>query len=257
MSSSGNPPPTSEETGNLLAEFRTGSTQHKAILICLPFPVAFFIGFWVYAVLHWPAAVGFAHWGFISFTAIFLGIGGVCLAGWIVSLAALRWRLLLFEKGLLFCKTSSSRWVSWRDIAKYHEIQVVLNGVSTGHRLYLHPRRGKKIAIEGIFKDAPAVAESIKSCLIPALTREAEECLAKDQAVDFKFLELRQDGLKTPKDFVTWKDLESVAVEDNKGLYYHVVVRVLGQKKPWLSVPVTAFPNLEVFLRLLDKMPGR
>ena len=85
----------------------------------------------------------------------------------------------------------------------------------------------------------------------------ASSVLAKDQAVDFQFVNFRQDGLKTPKGFVTWKDLESVAVEENKGIDFHVVVRVLGKKKPWLSVPVTAFPNLEVFLRLLNKMPGR
>ena len=248
-------PPAPEKTGALLGEFRTGSAQHVAILILVPVVAAFFLGCWVYAVMKWDTDV--ASVGFFVCTLILLGIAGLLLAAWIVAWAARRWRLLLFENGLLYCRRTSSRWVGWDDVARYYEIQVILNGVSTGHRLYLHPKLGKKIAVDGIFKNAPAVAARIKERLVPVLLRAAEACLASNQGIDFQLLELTPDGLKTPKDFVAWQDVQSVAVEDNKGIDYHVMLRVPGQKKPWLSVPVASFPNLEVFLHLIDKLPAR
>jgi hypothetical protein len=253
MSSSKNSLPNAEATGNLLAEFRTGSLSHKAILIGGWLPAAFFFGLWLAVFAKLGAGI-FANGGSIAATVVFLGLGGLILAAWLVALAALRWSLLLFEKGLLFCKGSSSRWMPWQDIAKYKEITVILNGVSTGHRLYLHPKHGKTIRVDGIFKNAPAVVDSIKARLIPALIHQAEERLARKEAVDFQFLKLSQDGLQSRTEFLAWKDLASVAVEDNKGLYFQVVVRVPGKKNPWLSIPCTAFPNLDVFLTLLDKM---
>jgi hypothetical protein len=253
------PPPSAEETGKLLAEYGTGSFLHKALLVCLPLPVALFLGPWVYMAVHALLQGGmlFTNPGFIACTVILLGFGGFFLVGWLLAWAARRWRLLLFENGLHFAKSRSARWIPWRDVDRYTEINVVMNGVSTGHRLYLYPRQGKKIAIEGVFKDAPAVAQHIKACLVPALTRQAQERLARHEAVDFKFVQLSHHGLQTRKDFVAWKDLESVAVEDNKGLGYVLRVRVPGQKKPWLSVPVTSFPNLDMFLQLVEQQPGR
>ncbi len=186
--------------------------------------------------------------GSTSAPRLLLGMGGGLMVCWILAWAALRWRLLVFENGLHFFKKSSARWIPWHDVERYTEVHLVMNGMSTGHRLYLYPRQGKKIAIEGIFKNAPAAAQQIKACLLPSLMRRAEERLARQEAVDFTFVQLSKDGLQTPKDFVAWKDLESVAVEDNKGLGYVLRVRVPSQKKPWLSVPVTSFPNLEVFL---------
>ena len=71
------------------------------------------------------------------------------------------------------------------------------------------------------------------------------------QAVLFDF-----DGLILDTEypeFLAWKDIGSVAVEDNKGFGFQVMVRVPGASKPWLSVPVVKFPSMEVFFALVDK----
>jgi hypothetical protein len=244
--------PSPDETGKFLAEFGTGSVHHWAILIGVPLLAAFFLGCWVYAVAKWGTDL--ASVGFLLCTLILLGSAGGLMAAWIVAFLARHWRLLLFDNGLLYCKRASSRWVCWTDIVRYYEIRLILNEISTGHRLYLYPKEGKRIAVDGIFKNAPMVAECIKARLVPVLTREAEERLSKCLDVDFQAVELRPDGIKTARELVAWRDVESVAVEDNKGLDFRVMIRVLGKKEPWLSVPVTTFPNLEVFLYLIDKL---
>ncbi len=249
------PPPCAAETGKLLAEYGTGSALHLFILIGVPLLAALFVASWIYALVQWGVDVASA--GFHVCTVLLLGMAGGLIVCWILAWAALRWRLLVFENGLHFFKKSSARWVPWHDVERYTEVHLVMNGMSTGHRLYLYPRQGKKVLIEGIFKDAPAAAAQIKACLLPALTRRAQERLARDEAVDFTFVQLSKDGLQTPKELVAWKDMESVAVEDNKGMNYQLRVRVPGKKQPWLSVPVSSFPNLEVFLHLVEQMPRR
>jgi hypothetical protein len=244
--------PISEETGDLLAEFQTGSGHHVTIIVGVPFLFALFIGCWIYSLTKWDGDL--ANGGFIAGTVILLGLGGFFLIAWVISLSALRWRLSLFQNGLLYRKASSFRWIPWRDVSRYHERHVIMNGIPLGHHMFLHLKRGKKIVIEQFFKNSLGIAQDIKSCLVPVLTREAEEELGKHQAVDFQFLKVSKDGLQTSSEFLPWKDVESLAIEDNKGIDHHVVVRVPGKKKPWLDVPVTAFPNLDVFLGLADKL---
>jgi hypothetical protein len=84
--------------------------------------------------------------------------------------------------------------------------------------------------------------------------READADLSRDQAVDFKFLQLSRHGLQTKTELIPWKDVQNVAVEDNRGLSYQVRIRVSGKKRPLIDVPVTAFPNVDVFFQLFDKV---
>lgn len=244
--------PLSRETGDLLAEHETGSGQHKLIIIGLPFLFAVFFGGWIYSLTKWdgdPTGIGF-----IVGTVILLGLCGFLLIAWIIAISALRWRLSLFQNGLLHRKASSFRWLPWQEVSMYYERQVIMNGVPTGHYMYLYPRQGKKLLIEQFFKNSTQIAEDIKSCLVPVLVRQAEEELDNNQAIDFRFVKLSKNGLQTSSEVILWQDVETLAIEDNKGIDYHVVVRNAGKKKPWLDVSVTAFPNLDVFMHLADKM---
>lgn len=249
--STGESPASAEETGKLLAEFRTGSFMHKSMLVLTPLVAAGFAAGWIYMVTKPGPKMDNAD--FIVGTVFLLGLAGVFLAAFIVTIVALRWRLLLHEKGLLSERGKSARWIPWKDVAQYHEIHVIMHGVSSGHRLYLHPREGKKVAVDGIFRNSSDVALAIKAELVPGLIRDAEERLARGERLDFKYLELSPHGLSKGKEFFAWQELQSVALEDHAGMYYQVVVRVLGRKKPWLTVPATSFRSGEVFFHLIER----
>ncbi len=105
-----------------------------------------------------------------------------------------------------------------------------------------------------LFKNPAAIAQGIKEHLVPALISEAEAELSRGQAVDFKHLQVSRHGLQTKSELIPWKDVQSVAIEDNKGISHQVVVRVSAMKKPLINVPVSSFPNVEVFFQLVDNV---
>lgn len=240
------------DAGELLGEYGTCSSGHIMILVVAPFLAAFFLGCWVYSLI--VQGFDFESLGFYIGAFILLGMTGLLLTGWGIALAAIGWRVLLFENGFLFRKRSSARWVGWADVAEYYQVHVFLHGVSTGNRLYVHLRSGRKVSIEGIFKDVNVVVENIKAAMIPHLTRDAEDRLSRDVLLDFRHVELGRDGLHTSSEIIPWMDVHRVAVEDHKGVDFHVVVEVASKNPEWLSVPVNAFPSVEVFLRLADTL---
>lgn len=249
--------PPASETGQTLAEFETGSGTHKMLLVLMPLVSSLFVGCWIYCLALWDwnfHGAGFI--GIIVGTALLLGLGAPFLVGWALALSALRWRLLLCENGILVCKRRSSRWIPWQAISRYYEKNVIIDGVSTGHQIHFELKSGKKASIEVLFKDPAAISQGIKDRLVPALIREADADLSSGQAVDFKFLQFSRHGLQTKTELIPWQDVQSVATEDNKGLNYQVRVRVSGKKRPLIDVPVTAFPNLDVFFQLFDKVKG-
>jgi len=243
-------PPPLEVAGTLLDEFETGTFGHKFAAVFVPLLAVSALGGWVYGSIK----AGFAlSSGYIVMTVMLLGLFGLCLYGSIWAIAAFRWRLRLYENGLLFCEGPSARWIPWKDVARYKEIQVIMNGVSTGYRLYIFPRQSKRIPVDGFFKDNAAAAGRIKDYMIPGMIHEAQASLDRGQGVDFKVLAVQPDGLRIGKQFVAWKDLGRVAVEGNRNTHFNVVVRVAGRKRPVLQTPATSFPSLDVFFALLKK----
>jgi len=255
MSPANSTTPSAAETGSTLAEFETGSGTHKLLLALMPLVSALFVGVWIYSLALWDWK--FNNAGFIAVivgTVLLLGLAAPFLVGWLLALSALRWRLLLCQNGILVCKRRSSRWIPWQGIARYYEKNVVINGVSTGHQINFQLKNGKKASIEVLFKDPAAIAQGIKDHLVPALVSEAETDLSRGQAVDFKFLQLSRHGLQTKTELIPWKDVQSIAIEDNKGLSHQVRVRASGKKRPLIDVPVTSFPNVEVFFHLVEQV---
>ncbi len=224
-------PPISE-TGNTLAEFETGSGTHKMLLVLMPVVAAFFVVPWIAMLTKWD-------WDFrgVRFTAIIvgtvllLGLATPFLVGWILALSARRWRLLLCQNGILIRKRRSSRWIPWQAISEYYEKNVIINGVSTGHQIYFRLRNGKKASIDVIFKDPATISRAVKDQVVRRLIGEGEADLSQGQAVHFKYVKLDRHGLQTKGELTPWSEVQSVAIEDNKGLNYQLRVRCLRQEK--------------------------
>lgn len=250
-------PPISE-TGETLAEFETGSGTHKLLLVLMPVVAAFFLVPWIYMLAQWD-------WNFrgIRFTAvivgtvILLGLATPFLVGWILALSALHWRLLLCQNGILVCKRRSTRWIPWRAISEYYEKNVSIDGVSTGHQIHFRLKDGKKASIEVLFKDPAAISQGVKEHVVHALIGEGEAELSRGESVDFKYVQLSRHGLQTKGELIPWSDVQRVAIEDNKGLNYQLRVSVSGKKRPLIDVPVTSFPNVDVFFHLVEKLQAR
>lgn len=250
-------PPISE-TGNTLAEFETGSGTHKLILVLTPLVAAIFVGPWIYALTQWDWNFrGVRFTAVIVLTVILLGLATPFLVGWVLALSALRWRLRLCQNGFLVCKRRSSRWIPWQAISEYYEKNVIINGVSTGHQIHFRLKDGKKASIDVIFKDPAAISQGVKDQVVRTLISEGAADLARGQAVDFRYVQLSRHGLQTKEELIPWSDVQSVAIEDNKGLNYQVRVRVSGKKRPLIDVPVTSFPNVDVFFHLVEKLQAR
>jgi Family of unknown function (DUF6585) len=168
-----------------------------------------------------------------------------------VLLGRLRWRLYLFENGLGFRYRKSSRAVTWDEVKYLYEIRLTVNGVPTGHRVYLRTEDNTLLALDGTFRGVSSAAAALKDRVAPRLAAKAAHALGAGEPVPFGKLTLAPDGLRQGDKLLPWEEVAAKIERRSEGRV--LVIRKAGKWGIWYEQPLANFPNVELFLNLLGR----
>lgn len=245
------------ELGPFQAEYRTGSLRHKLTIVSCILLVLLFGGSFVWTILYYhPAGSPGSRIFGIAFFGFFLAFP---LWG-LIAMLRLRWRLAIFQNGLVLQRKKGATIMFWKEIKSFYEQEMrwpggLLAAVELDHAIQLETDTRQKMKLNGVFRDVTSLARAVRQAVHPYLLTRAERILARHEPVSFGNLVLHHGGLDNRKRKLSWPDVESIKVEE--GLVRVLTIRQAGRKQAWYTRALGQFPNVDVFLALANRFVQR
>jgi hypothetical protein len=166
-----------------------------------------------------------------------------------------RKRVLVFAEGLIQAGRSDFVVVRWTEIATvwHGTIDYHYDGMKlpTVQRVTIQTQDGERLTFDSDLDNVSELNQTIQAEVTPHLLSRARERLETDGMVPFGRLSVCRDGLKRGNSLLAWNQIDRV--ELRKGF---ITIRQKGKWRRWLKMRTSDFPNLTVFLPLVDGITG-
>jgi hypothetical protein len=173
----------------------------------------------------------------------------------ILLLLRLRWRILLFASGFVWERGKGSLTVYWDDVRYFRELRLMmgnLKGIEMDQVVHLQLESGRKLNLDGTFRQIGSLAQQIRERTVPILYAKAAAQLQRGEPVSFEELQMYPDGLAKGNKRILWEEIQAVKIVNWGGRGYRLVVRKAGAKRDWYMQAFARFPNSSVFLKLVS-----
>jgi tetratricopeptide (TPR) repeat protein len=235
------PPASSAAPAELRAEYRP-SSGGLALLFVL------FAGFGAYATWLSLTATPPAWTSVIAGSVIVLG--GLGFAAWVVL--SVPWRIRIYDEWMV------AEWLFERDLIRWDEIALLRSSLVTQQgvpilRFALETEDGRKLGF-GEMPNEPKqrpgadprigideLIGGLTEVSAPARYRRAVQRYDGGQPVEFKKFQLSQAGLRAGGQTLSWP-----MVADIEGNGRFIVVKAVGQERPWRVFEFHELPNTDI-----------
>ncbi len=228
----------------------TGSRIHKISIAIAAFFALAFGGGAAAALVAWLAGPRGNGWGlgFGVFGALALP-PGIAL---IVLIRRLRWRLFLFEKGLVLVQ-GRERVVLWTDVKSLFR-----GGTRLEPKLWLTLEDGGRITLDSAFQGFSTFSATAEENVTWVVVKNGAAALSKGEAVSFGNMTLSQEGLDNEGKRLGWPEVDRLGIEWRRSgnvVYTALVVfkKASSGKVEWCAKRVDAFPNFKAFLQVAGR----
>ena len=184
---------------------------------------------------------------------------GLLLAGVGVAWSAISNRgkcAAVYEKGLVYLDRSGLQPLRWEEVGEFY-ISIIRNysyGVQTGtsYRYTLRKINGGRLVFDNRFERVAHLGSLIGRNTLPIQYKLAADIYNSGQTASFGPVQISRAGLTSSKKTYPWNDIGQVSVQ--QGLF-----KVSKKGGGWFSgasTPVSAIPNLEAMLSIIDQVVG-
>lgn len=189
-----------------------------------------------------------------------LGIIGAAfvLVGWAMIENWLRTRnrsVSLTRDGLIYNKNGTLTTVRWDEIAGVWQniTRRYYNGVYTGttHVYTLQTYDKKKLTFNDTLKNVEELGNTIQKEVSNRHLPRAMETYNSGGTVSFGTVSVNRLGLTKGDKTLPWNEIQGVQIK--KG---YIQIKKQGKWLNWANIPVSAIPNMLVFLTLVDRIVG-
>jgi hypothetical protein len=280
------------ELGALVREHAPDRDRLIAFGVVTALIAAFFVGLLV-AVLVRPTD------GLEQLQSKIMGVllfGGF-VAGFVVwsvyYLRRLRWRIHLFERGLVFVRGKSEDVIPWDRVQYLYEEAVISQahgvpvdpeltiGGQRDLRLRLVTTEGKQYSVDNMFCDLAPLASAVHEGALASLRSRAAEALRRGEGVPFGPITLSSEGITVTGGrtrwwdilskplgqalstttlvggSLAWSEVQSIGIEaavQGPQAFFQVVIKQRNQDAPWATQRIPDLPNFELFEELVAKL---
>jgi hypothetical protein len=247
----------SEALGKLMSVHPAASGIHKVnIVIASIFTLLPGIGAVAFLISHLTGKPGNQNWIGAAICGVIALFPGILL---FVLLLKLRWKLFLFENGLVQARTGN-RVILWTEVKSMFEEQDVVAGIRADARIKFTLLSGSWAIIDSSYKNFPDFAAGVRAGVTRAVLARVSTAIKRGEEVSFGKLKVSRSGLTYEDEALKWGEVGEVVVESD-GMFHSIrvyskgkIALAKGRGQPWFSRSVTDFPNLEAFLELARKV---
>jgi hypothetical protein len=163
-------------------------------------------------------------------------------------------RVMVFAEGLIRVGRADFVVARWKEIATIWHAKNVLHDVTplaTAQEVTIQAPDGERLTFTSDLKNVSELVQTIQKEVTPHLLGHAEATLASNGIIPFGRISVSRDGLKYGHSLLGWDQLDRIEIHK-----VFITIRKKGKWRGWLKMQTRAFPNLIVFLRLVDNTTG-
>jgi hypothetical protein len=222
-----------DNLGHVLGEFGWNKGRTKAVL-------------WLWIFLLLPS---------LLFSFVIIGLPGLILSCYFIYRSSTRLRttqpvVSVYEQGLIDKRKGTPKVIRYEEIKNIYVTAVVINGV-LNYGLTLELPNRQKVVLNEHLANIDSLRKLLEEQIVRHQLPAAIAMYQQGNPIGFGNLHVAQAGLSMGKKLLPWSEFESAEIQRMSNTVY-LTIRQKGNKKEWGLQSRDTFPNLALFLAMVN-----
>lgn len=222
-----------DNLGHVLGEFGWNKGRAKALL-------------WLWILLLLPS---------LLFSFVIIGLPGLILSCYFIYRSSTRLRttqpvVSVYEQGLVDKRNGTPQVIRYEDVKNIYVKAVVINGV-LNYGLTLEIPNRQKVQLDEHLANIDSLRKLLEEQIVRHQLPAAIAMYQQGDPIGFNNLQVTHAGLSMGKKVLLWSEFESAEIQRMSNTVY-LTIRQKGNKKEWGLQSRDTFPNLGLFLTMVD-----